>query len=172
MRVLVAFGCALAALSVGACTQTVQTAAPEMALASASAPAVEPAAEAQPEAVAEALPPIYEPLVDMHRVNRTRYDRDLAACREQAAPQERAARAAQQREAAGTAIAAMGTIASFIPVQTWKQARVLDATTGAAQALGVNAAAEGAVTGANATADYALVVNTCLQHRGYRLLRA
>jgi hypothetical protein len=166
------------ALAVGACNQTAQVAAPQTALASASSAPVEPAAPveaapAQPEpAVAASLPPIYEPLVDMHRVNRGRYERDLAACREQAAPQERAARAATERQAAGTAVATMGAIASFIPVQTFGAARALDAATGAAQGVGASAATEGAVTAANATADYALVVNTCLQHRGYRLLRA
>ena len=160
------------ALLLGACTQTVQLGSPGNAMASASAPVTEPVATAGEPAVAESLPPIYEPLVDMHRVNRARYERDLAACREQAAPQERAARAAREREAAGTAVAAMGAIASFIPVQTWRQAQVLDAATGTAQIIGASAATEGATTGANATADYALVVNACLEHRGYRLLRA
>jgi hypothetical protein len=170
MKVLVALSCALA---LGACTQTARVAAPDTALASAAPAAPEPAPvveTAQPAAAT--LPPIYEPLVDMHRVNPARYERDLAACREQAAPQERAARAAAERERTGAAIATMGAIASFIPVQNWRQAQALDAATGTAQIIGANVATEGAITSANATADYALVVNTCLQHRGYRLLRA
>jgi hypothetical protein len=103
------------------------------------------------------LPPIYEPLIDMHRVNPDKYRRDLAACREQAAPQEAAAVA--------------GAIASFIPVSTYGLARNLANATDAAQNVGGSVAASGAAAGDAATADYALVVNTCLAHKKYRLLR-
>jgi hypothetical protein len=158
------------------CMQTANNGSSQMALASASStPAdVEPApadAAVQAQPVAENLPPIYEPLVDMHRVNKTKYARDLATCREEAAPQERAARAAAEREATGTAMNAIGTVASFLPGNTWQAQRAINAASGTAQVVGASVATEGAVTGANATADYALVVNTCLQHRGYRLLR-
>jgi len=120
---------------------------------------------------AEALPPIYEPLVDMHRVNPARYNRDLAECRQQAAPQEAAARAARQQQAAGTAVAVGATLASFIPVSSFRQARTLYHATSAAQDVGAASAEAGAITADQATADYALVVNTCLSHRKYRILR-
>jgi hypothetical protein len=60
------------------------------------------------KAAMEALPPIYEPLVDMDRVNPARYNRDLAFCRSRAAPQEQAARAAAQQAQTGAAISAVG----------------------------------------------------------------
>ena len=50
-------------------------------------PVASTAPAAPAAATAEALPPIYEPLIDMHRVNPTKYARDLAECRQQAAPQ-------------------------------------------------------------------------------------
>jgi hypothetical protein len=119
----------------------------------------------------EQLPPIYEPLIDMHRVNPEKYRKDLAECRQQAAPQEAAARQARQQQAAGTGLAVAGTIASFIPVSTFSQARNLANATDAAQNVGGATAASGAATADAATADYALVVNTCLAHKRYRLLR-
>jgi hypothetical protein len=146
-----------------------------MTLASASTTpvAAEPAAvETTDVAAAESLPPIYEPLIDMHRVDRTKYNRDLASCREQAAPQEKAARAAAQQQANGVALQTMGTMASFLPVVGWQAQRAVNVASNTAIDVGNAASANGAVTGANATADYALVVNTCLTHRGYRLLRA
>jgi len=117
------------------------------------------------------LPPIYEPLVDMHRVNQDKYRRDLAECRQQAAPQEAAARQAQQQVAAGTALSVAGSVASFIPVSTFQQARNLGAATDAAQSVGGSVAGSGAMKQDQATADYALVINTCLTHKRYRLLR-
>jgi hypothetical protein len=119
----------------------------------------------------EQLPPIYEPLIDMHRVNPDKYRRDLAECRQQAAPQEAAARQARQQQAAGTGLAVAGAIASFIPVSTYSQARNLANATDAAQNVGGATAASGAASADAATADYALVVNTCLMHKRYRLLR-
>jgi hypothetical protein len=118
-----------------------------------------------------AAPPIYEPLVDMHRVDQNKYRRDLADCRQQAAPQEAVARQAKQQAAVGSTVYAAGVIASFIPVSTFNQARTLDAASGAAQTIGGTTANSGAITAEQATADYALVVNTCLMHRHYRLLR-
>jgi len=117
------------------------------------------------------LPPIYEPLVDMHRVNQDKYRRDLAECRQQAAPQEAAARQAQQQVAAGTALSVAGSVASFIPVSTFRQARTLANATDAAQSVGGGVAEGGAMKRDQATADYALVINTCLTHKRYRLLR-
>lgn len=119
----------------------------------------------------EQLPPIYEPLVDMHRVNPDKYRLDLAECRQQAAPQEAAARQARQQQAAGTGLAVAGAVASFIPVSTFSQARNLANATDAAQSVGSATAANGAASADAATADYALVVNACLTHKRYRLLR-
>lgn len=137
-----------------------------------------PVASAAPDAApvaatatAEALPPIYEPLIDMHRVNPAKYARDLAECRQQAAPQEAAARAARQQQTAGTAVAVGAAVASFIPVSSFRQARTLYHATSAAQDVGAATAEAGAINADQATADYALVVNTCLTHRKYRVLR-
>lgn len=120
---------------------------------------------------AQALPPIYEPLIDMHRVNPAKYNKDLADCRMQAAPQEAAARSARQQQAAGTAVAVGAAVASFIPVSGFRQARTLYHATSAAQDVGAATAEAGAITADQATADYALVVNTCLSHKKYRVLR-
>jgi predicted component of type VI protein secretion system len=117
------------------------------------------------------LPPIYEPLIDMHRVHAEKYRKDLAECRQQAAPQEAAARQARQQQAAGTGLSVAGAVASFIPVSTYGQARNLANATDAAQNVGGSVAAGGAAAADAATADYALVVNTCLAHKKYRLLR-
>jgi len=156
MRIICALGLGLL---VAGCNQT-------------TGPAPGPVAAASDTGAAqEALPPIYEPLVDMHRVNPVKYRRDLAECRQQAAPQEAVARQARQQQAAGTAIAVAGAAASFIPVSSFRQAYTLGNATDAAQAAGGAVAASGAMTADQATADYALVVNTCLMHKRYRLLR-
>lgn len=156
MRVLLL---AALGLTLAGCNTT-QTGSPVASTAPAAAPAT-----------AEALPPIYEPLIDMHRVNPTKYARDLAECRQQAAPQEAAARAARQQQAAGTAVAVGAAVASFIPVSGFRQARTLYHATGAAQDVGMATAEAGAIGADQATADYALVVNTCLTHKKYRVLR-
>jgi hypothetical protein len=124
-----------------------------------------------PTAANADLPPIYEPLVDMHRVKPEKYRADLAECRQQAAPQEAAARQARQQQGVGTGLAVAGAVASFIPVSTFSQARNLANATDAAQNVGGSVAASGAMTADAATADYALIVNTCLAHKKYRLLR-
>ena len=132
--------------------------------ASAAAPAItSPAAE---------LPPIYEPLVDMNRVNPAKYRRDLAECRLQAAPQEAVVRQARQQQTAGTAVQVAGAVASYIPVSGFSQARTLFHATNAAQQVGGATAESAAITADQASADYALVVDACLTHRRYRLLRA
>ncbi len=161
MRLFLAAGFGL---MLAACNQTTQPGPTAAAMPAGTAP------PAGTEA-AEALPPIYEPLVDMHRVKPAKYAKDLAECRQQAAPQEAAARAARQQQAAGTAVAVGATVASFIPVSTFRQARTLAHATGAAQDVGVATAEAGAITAEQATADYALVVNTCLTHKKYRILR-
>lgn len=156
------------ALLLAGCNQTTSQNGPAVAdsqnLAMAPAPASASAATAD-------LPPIYEPLIDMHRVDPVKYRRDLAECRTQAAPQEAVARQARQRQAAGTAIQVAGAVASFIPVSGFRQAYTLRHATDAAQQAGAVTAEAGAITAEQATADYALVVNTCLTHKRYRLLR-
>lgn len=155
MRLILLMGLGLL---VAGCNQTAQSTGPAVAASNTAASS-------------EALPPIYEPLVDMHRVNPDKYRRDLAECRQQAAPQEAAARQARQQQAAGTALAVAGAAASFIPVSSFRQARTLYHATDAAQQAGGAVAEGGAITADQATADYALVVNTCLMHKRYRLLR-
>ncbi|HEY0852990.1 MAG TPA: hypothetical protein VGD96_23960 [Bradyrhizobium sp.] len=149
---------AVIGLVLAACDQTTQT--------SSTLPASSTATASD-----EQLPPIYEPLVDMHRVNPDKYRRDLAECRQQAAPQEAAARAAREQQAAGTGLSIAGAVAGYIPVSTFQQARAVGAASDTAQIVGGNTAATGAAKADAATADYALVVNTCLQHKKYRLLR-
>lgn len=109
--------------------------------------------------------------MDMHRVNPDKYRRDLAECRQQGAPQEAAARQAQQQVAAGTALSVAGSVASLVPVSSFRQARTLYAATDTAQAVGGSVAEGGAVKQDQAMQDYVLVVNTCLMHKRYRLLR-
>ncbi len=149
---------AVIGLMLAGCDQTTQTGA------SLQSPSTATASNDQ-------LPPIYEPLIDMHRVNPDKYRSDLAECRQLAAPQEAAARSARQQQAAGTGLAIAGAVASFIPVSTFRQAQTLGAAVDTAQNVGGATAANGAVTADAATADYALVVNTCLAHKKYRLLR-
>jgi hypothetical protein len=148
--------CLLPGLPLAACDQTTQSGA------SVSDASTGPAA---------APPPIYEPLIDMHRVDPNKYRRDLAECRQQAAPQEAAARQARTQQAVGTSLLVAGAVASFLPASNYNQARTLDNASGAAQMVGGATAASGAATADQATADYALVVNACLAHRRYRLLR-
>jgi hypothetical protein len=62
------------------------------------------------------LPPIYEPLIDMNRVNPAKYRADLAECRQLAAPQEQAARQARAQQSKGTALQVAGAMANIIPV--------------------------------------------------------
>jgi hypothetical protein len=120
----------------------------------------------------QSLPPIYTPLVDMHRKSPAKYARDHAECRRQAEPQERAARAAATQQQTGAVLEAAGTLVDLLPVSSFRQARQMAHVRNAAQGVGAAAQDAGAAKGADATEAYALVVNTCLQHRGYVLLRA
>jgi hypothetical protein len=79
----------------------------------------------------------------MHRVKPEKYRADLAECRQQAAPQEAAARQARQQQGAGTGLAVAGAVASFVPVSTFSQARNLANATDAAQNVGGATAASG-----------------------------
>lgn len=125
-------------------------------------------AAAQP--VEQTQPPIYEPLVDMKGKNPQRYARDHAACRKMAAPQERLAREAMQREQAGAALQVAGAVASFIPVGSFRAAANVANASALAQEVGANVQAANGQTAAAAREDYALVVNNCLTNRGYYLL--
>jgi hypothetical protein len=167
MKILIA---AVVGFSVAACNQTSQTGGPgPVAMAPASAPLAEPTLAELPPS--QALPPLYEPLIDLHRVKPERYQRDLAECRQQAAPQEAAARQAAKQQQIGTALQVAGAVASFIPVSTFRQAHVLATATDAAQSVGGATAQSAAMTAEQATQDYILVLNTCLTHRKYRILR-
>ena len=175
MRVFVA---ALLALTVGACNQTVQSEGPEpVAAALPAAPALPPEGPRLASSAAGAAAPIedpgtsvYEPLVDMHRVNPDRYQRDLTACRQQAAPQLAAVKRATQQQQTGTAIAVAGTLASYIPVPGFRQAHVLAGAANAVQSVGGATAESGAAAVEKASSDYALVVDSCLTHKRYKLL--
>ncbi len=157
-------------LGLAACNQSVPSAGPGP-----SAGLAAPAAAAAPVVAQDDmqnLPPVYTPLVDMHRRSNVKFARDHAECRLQAAPQERAARDAMAQQQAGAAIAVAGAMASFLPVRGFNQAVNVGLASDAAQDIGGNIAAGGAAAGENATDDYALIVNNCLSRRGYRLLRA
>ena len=172
---------ALLALTLGACNQTAQSEGPEpVAAALPAAPALPPQGPAPRLASAStsaALPAddpgasVYEPLVDMHRVNPDRYQRDLTACRQQASPQLAAIKRATQQQQTGTAIAVAGTLASYIPVPGFRQAQVLAGAANAVQSVGGATAESGAAAVEKASADYTLVVDSCLTHKRYKLLR-
>lgn len=138
-------------------------------------------------APARAQSDIYEPLVDRDArgFKEKKYQKDLAFCRNRAAPQADAAHAgAAQAQAgaeqmqAGAALSAAGDVARFMPVPGLGAAQGLWAGGTAANAVGGAMGAQGAATGVQgavgaemAAQDYALVVNRCLQRRGYVLLR-
>jgi hypothetical protein len=154
-------------LTVG-CNQTVQQGG------NVTADLVSPAPQTQTAAQEDiqSLPPIYTPLVDMHRKSAAKYARDHAECRRQAEPQERAARAAMTQQQTGAALQVAGALVDFLPVSGFRQARQMATVRNVAQDVGGATQDAGAAKGADATEAYALVVNTCLQHRGYVLLRA
>lgn len=163
----------LLGVALSACNQTSQTA--ETVLAPQSPPVL--ASSGQRVAPSDlpdepAVAPLYEPLIDTNRVNMAKLRKDLQECRGQAAPQEAAARRAQQQQATGAAIQAAGAIASLIPVPGFRQAHILAGASNAVQSAGANTAGNAAEAGARAMEDYVLVVNACMEHRRYRLLRA
>lgn len=175
MKVLVA--AALGAM-LCACNQTSQTAdtivppAAPAALASSGARVgtVATSGSLPSDAQIAAATPLYEPVVDMHRVNPDKLKRDLLACRADAAPYEAAARRAAQTQQTGAAIQAMGAVASFIPVPGFRQAHVLAGATSAVQSVGEGTAANAAETQAKAMDGYVAVVDACMEHKKYRLL--
>ncbi|BBU60872.1 hypothetical protein MSC49_08070 [Methylosinus sp. C49] len=117
--------------------------------------------------------PLYEPLVDRDArgFKEGKYAKDLAFCRNRAAPQERLAREGVSQAAGGAALATAGNIARFMPVPGLGAAQGLWAGGSAAEAVGSAAAGHGAMTAEQAMQDYVLVVNACLERRGYLLLR-
>lgn len=144
------------------CNQTTQQA-------SLGSPAVGAAPAAQEDM--QSLPPIYDPLVDLHKKSKEKYAKDHAECRKQAEPQERVARAAMSQQQTGAALQVAGSLVSMIPSNNFRHASNVATTSALMQDIGASTQVEGAVRGAGAVDDYALVVNTCLTHRGYKLLR-
>lgn len=119
----------------------------------------------------QSLPPIYEPLIDMHKKSKEKYTKDHADCRKQAEPQERAARAAMAQQQTGAALQVAGSLVSMIPSNNFRHASNVATTSALMQDVGAGTQAAGEARGVGATADYALVVDTCMAHRGYKLLR-
>ncbi|WP_442756529.1 hypothetical protein ACNHKD_07940 [Methylocystis sp. JAN1] len=130
---------------------------------------------------------IYEPLVDRDArgFKEKKYAKDLAFCQNRAAPQENAARAGAaqaqagaQQATAGAAIAAAGNIARYMPVPglgaangLWAGGSAADAAGNLVGASGAAQGAQGAATAEMAASDYRLVIDRCLERRGYVLLR-
>jgi hypothetical protein len=167
MKIVIA---AALGVALSACNQTTQTAETTLPPPSTAALASSPARALPAEE--DTVAPLYEPLVDTNRVNLAKLKKDLLECRAQAAPQEAAARRAAQQQATGAAIQVAGTLASYIPVPGFRQAHMLAGAANAVQSVGANTAGNAAETGARALEDYVLVVNACMEHRKYRLLRA
>jgi hypothetical protein len=152
-------------LLLSACNQTTQQA-------SLDSPAVATAAApAKPAEEMKDLPPIYNPLVDMHKKSPTKFAKDHAECRKQAEPQEKVARAAMAQQQTGAALQMAGSLVSMIPSSNFRQASNVANASALMQDVGATTQGNAAVAGASATDDYALVINTCLTHRGYTILR-
>jgi hypothetical protein len=120
-----------------------------------------------------AAAPIYEPLVDRDSkgFKEEKYQKDLAFCRNRAAPQEQAVRAGSQQAASGSALSSAGSFLQNLPIPGLRAAQSAAAGGSAASATGDAANAQGTATASNAMQDYVLVVNSCLARRGYVLLR-
>lgn len=130
---------------------------------------------------------LYEPLIDQDArgFKPAKYERDLAYCRNRAAPHAAAANEGARQAAegasqasAGAALSAVGNAARFMPVPglgaangLWAGGTAADIAGGAIGAQGAAASAEGAYAADAAAGDYALVVDACLRRRGYKMLR-
>ncbi len=127
---------------------------------------------AGPGAVA-AVPqaPIYEPRVNMRKVNPAKYERDLAQCREAAAPAEQAAREAQSRASAGTALAVGGAIASVLPIRGRDGGHLVRGLGADVAEAGAESAAVNSDVRDQATMDYIAMVDDCLMRKRYRIIR-
>lgn len=144
-------------------------------------------AAAAPVRAQDAQGAIYDPLVDRDAkgFKEKKYAKDLAFCRDRAAPQESGARTGQaqaaagaQQATAGAALSAAANVARYAPGLGLGAATGLFTGTGAADAAGAAIGASGAAQSAQGAAaadaaaqDYVLVVNRCLERRGYVLLR-
>ena len=120
---------------------------------------------------------IYEPLIDRDSkgFKEKKYEKDLNFCRNRAAPQEGAARAGAAEANAGSqqaaAGAALSAAAGVVPGLGWAGANVASAAGSAIGAAGATASAQGAASAGMAANDYRLVIDRCLERRGYVLLR-
>ncbi|WP_424363200.1 hypothetical protein [Methylocystis parvus] len=144
-------------------------------------------AAAAPVRAQDAQGSIYEPLVDRDArgFKEKKYAKDLAFCQNRAAPQESAARAGAaqaqagaQQAAAGAALAAAGSVARYMPVPglgaangLWAGGSAADVAGNMVGASGAAQGAQGAATAEMAASDYRLVIDRCLERRGYVLLR-
>ena len=130
---------------------------------------------------------LYEPLIDedSRGFKPAKYRKDLAFCRNRAAPHAAAAaahgQAAQEgasQAVAGSVLSAAGSIATSLPIPGFSAARNVfhggTAAEAVGDAIGGGGAAKAAAAGAaanDAVATYQLVIDRCLSRRGYVLLR-
>ncbi len=178
MKVFLAAVCGLMLAGCNQTSQTAETTLPSTAPAALASSGPTGGMPAGPppnlpsDAQIAAATPLYEPVVDTRRVNPAKLRKDLLECRAEAAPHEAAARRAAQTQQTGTAIQTVGALASFIPVPGFRQAHVLAGATNALQSVGEGTAANAAETQERAMQGYVAVVNSCMEHRKYRLLQA
>jgi hypothetical protein len=104
----------------------------------------------------------YEPIVDMKGVDQARYQQDLAECRTYAEKVSPAGEAATGGLIGGGIGAALGAIIGAFGG---------GAGTGAAIGAGVGGAGGAASGGLRGVEGQKQVINNCLRHRGYAVLR-
>lgn len=113
---------------------------------------------------------LYEPVVGLGRTSPARYQRDLAYCRQLAAPHEKVARDAAGQAQAGVALAAIGGALGAVGGGSYRQAVNRAVAGDALVGVGAATAAQGAATADVAGANYAAIVNRCLTRRGHVIL--
>jgi outer membrane lipoprotein SlyB len=104
----------------------------------------------------------YEPIVDMKGVDQARYQQDLAECRTYAEKVSPAGEAATRGVIGAGIGAALGAIVGAFGG---------GAGTGAALGAGVGGAGGAASGGLHGVEGQKQVINNCLRHRGYAVLR-
>ncbi|MGE5146691.1 MAG: hypothetical protein ACM3N5_08075 [Candidatus Eiseniibacteriota bacterium] len=104
----------------------------------------------------------YEPIVDMKGVDQARYQQDLAECRTYAEKVSPASEAATSGVIGAGIGAALGAIVGAFGG---------GAGTGATLGAGVGGAGGAATGGLHGVQGQKQVINTCLRHRGYAVLR-
>ena len=104
----------------------------------------------------------YEPLIDMKGVDQARYQQDLAECRTYAEKVSPAGEAATGGVIGAGIGAALGAIVGAFSG---------GAGTGAALGAGVGGAGGAASGGLHGVEGQKQVINNCLRHRGYAVLR-